>query len=115
MILLNPLSIASNLSGRDYSTQPYGGYIVRSLHVALDVLHEGATIVPGGGGGIGRRRGLKILCSRERVGSTPTRPIDDIGNDPWLTQHGSFAVISTLSNVELLDPIVPDGFLLKTK
>ena len=28
-----------------------------------------------GGGGIGRRRGLKILCSRERVGSTPTRPM----------------------------------------
>ena len=23
----------------------------------------------------GRRRGLKILCSKERVGSTPTRPI----------------------------------------
>src|SRR3989304_3823638 len=28
-----------------------------------------------GGGGIGRRRGLKILRGQPRVGSTPTRPI----------------------------------------
>ena len=42
--------------------------------LALDVILGEATIECGGGGGIGRRRGLKIPCPKGRVGSTPTRP-----------------------------------------
>ncbi len=41
----------------------------------LDALPVRNRITLWGGGGIGRRRGLKILCSQERVGSTPSRPI----------------------------------------
>ena len=37
----------------------------------------------GGGGGMGRRRGLKILCPKGRVGSTPTRPTNSVTADEF--------------------------------
>ena len=44
--------------------------------MAVPLTQYGAKLQSnGGGGGIGRRRGLKIPCPKGRVGSTPTRPI----------------------------------------
>lgn len=51
----------------------------------LDALQVRNRINSWGGGGIGRRRGLKILCSQERVGSTPTRPIKKSTHGPSQT------------------------------
>ena len=48
------------------------------LFITLTVAFFHVELTPRGGGGIGRRRGLKILRWRHLVGSSPTRPTEFI-------------------------------------